>query len=424
MKSRVHVIGGGIAGLSTAVALVTDGVNVSVHEAARQAGGRSRSFHDTTLDRTIDNGNHLLLSGNADTMRYAAAIGSMKALTGPPQPTFPFVDVQTDTRWSVTPNRGFVPWWILRSARRVAGTHAWQYLSALRLARAKNITTVEQALGQPSVLYERFWNPFAVGALNTSPEEAAACLLWPVLRETILCGAKHCRPLIAEQGLSHALVDPAVSHLQQLGASVSTGTRLREVCVANGLVTRLRFRQASIDVGETDFVVLALPPWEIADLLPGIIIPDATNPIVNIHFLLPGPVTGFSDTRFIGVVGGLAQWVFLRGDVASVTVSAAHELARESVDRIAERTWQDVAFALRLDTVCPSKYRVIKEKRATIAQTPDQITKRPGTRTHLPNLLLAGSYVNTGLPDTIESAARSGHRAAQHILAAYRLRSS
>ncbi len=417
MTMRVHVVGGGMAGLATAVALTQGGVTVSVYEAARHAGGRCRSFHDPTLNRTIDNGNHLLLSGNVDTMRYVKAISSEKNLTSPPRAVFPFLDVRTDTRWSVTPNGGFLPWWIFKPDRRIAGTRAWQYLSALRIARARAATTVERALSRPPTLYERFWEPLAVGALNTPADTAAAKLLWPVLRETFLRGRKYCQPLIAREGLSHALVDPAVRLLERSGAPVSTGSRLRRITIEDGLVTQLHLAHGSITVGAADFVVLAAPPWETARLVPHITVPDITCPIVNVHFLLPGPATGFAQSPFIGLVGGVAQWVFVRRDVASVTVSAAHQLASEHVTKIADQTWQDVASALDLHLARPPKYRVIKEKQATFAQTPGQVARRPRTRTDIPNLLLAGSYVDTGLPATIESAVRSGHRAAQHIFA-------
>ena len=287
MTGHIHVVGAGIAGLSTAVALTKDGMDVTVYEAAGHAGGRCRSFLDPSLGRTIDNGNHLLLSGNTDAMQYVRAVGSESRLKAYAPARFPFVDLQTGIRWSITPNEGVVPWWVFQRDRRVAGTRAWHYLSALRVAFARKKTTVTRALGRPSALFQRFWEPLAVGALNTAPDKAAVHLLWPVLRETFLRGARNCKPLIAEHGLSHALVDPAVTYLERKGMRVAKGMRLQKIELHNQRVVRLHFPNAEIAVAVGDFVVLALPPWEIQKLVPGITVPEATSPIVNVHFCAP-----------------------------------------------------------------------------------------------------------------------------------------
>jgi uncharacterized protein with NAD-binding domain and iron-sulfur cluster len=111
---------------------------------------------------------------------------------------------------------------------------------------------------------------------------------------------------------------------------------------------------------------------------------------------------------FIGVVGGIAQWIFTRGDVASVTVSAASGLAEEAADDIASAVWRNVATALKLASQKPVAWRVIKERRATFEQSPEQLPRRPKSRTQYRNLVLAGDWTATGLPATIEGAIRSG----------------
>ncbi len=155
-------------------------------------------------------------------------------------------------------------------------------------------------------------------------------------------------------------------------------------------------------------VVLAVPPNIAADLLPGLTVPDAFCPILNIHFradAAPG---------FIGVIGGTAQWVFAKAGVASVTISAAGDLVDLSAEAIAARVWPDVRTALDLADPMPA-FRVVKERRATFAATAAQERRRPGPRTALGNLALAGDWTATGLPATIEGAIRSG-RAAANLL--------
>ncbi len=413
---RVHVVGAGIAGLAAAVRLACNGIETTVYEAARHAGGRCRSFYDARLGRLIDNGNHLLLSGNTDAACFLEATGSTNRMAGPSAAAFPFVDVRTDERWCVRPNAGRLPWWIASSRRRVSGTRTWHYLGGLRLALARRGATVSECVGKPSLLFERFWEPMAVGVLNTPADTAAASLLIPVLAETFLRGEAHCRPLVARKGLSHALVDPAVELLNARGTAVRLGMRLGAIRIADGRVRELDFGKETVLLPQRDQVILALPPWEVSSLLPGTATPTAFHPIVNVHFRLPEAPGLPDDLPFVGVIGGTVQWIFVRNDVASVTVSAASALAAESVDEIAGKTWKEVARVLDLDEGQLPPYRVIKEKRATYSQIPSQISRRPGVRTEIPNLFLAGAYTNTGLPATIEGAARSGHLAARCVL--------
>lgn len=112
MTATVHVVGAGVSGLAAAIELTKAGIPVAVYEAAGHAGGRCRSFFDEELGRRIDNGNHLLLSGNGSVLAYLTSIGASGELTGPEFAEFPFFDLLSGERWTVRPNAGRVPWWI------------------------------------------------------------------------------------------------------------------------------------------------------------------------------------------------------------------------------------------------------------------------------------------------------------------------
>ncbi len=411
----VHIIGAGLAGLSAAVRLAKAGRRVVVHEAAGHAGGRCRSFHDDTIGGIIDNGNHLLLSGNTAAMAYLDEIGARGTLIVSTEPAIPFIDMASGERWTVRPNPGRLPWWIFSPARRVPGTRAVDYLAARRLGRGGAGATVADCLGGDSPLYKRFWEPFAVSVLNTAAEEGAASLLWPVIVEIFGRGGAAARPCIAREGLSASLIDPALAYLGARNTVVRFGRRLRALDGEDGRITGLDFGGGSEAVADADSVVLAVPPTAAAALLPGIETPEESRPIVNAHVRLDAPPALADGLPFLGIVGGVAHWLFLRGPVVSVTVSAATSLVDDAAEDIARLLWKDVARALERPSAPMPPWRVVKEKRATFAQTPAAAARRPGPITRYSNLFLAGDWTDTGLPATIEGAIRSGISAARCV---------
>lgn len=407
MTATVHVIGAGLSGLAAAVDLAAAGVPVVLYEGAPYAGGRCRSYFDPVVGRTIDNGNHLVLSGNWALTRFLQVVGAADRLTGPVRAEFPFVDVVSGERWTIRPSAGPIPWWIFARDRRVPGSRAGNYLAGLRLAHARADETVLGCLGNGPV-FRRFWEPLAVGVLNTPADAGAARLLWPVLRETFGRGEAACRPLIAREGLGHCFVEPALAFLQQRRASVHLATRVREIARTGDRITGLVTTAGRVAIEGDGAVILAVPAPVAADLLP-VTTPDAHAAIVNAHFRLDQPVAG---PGLLGLVGGLCHWLFLRGDIASVTISAADHLLDEPAADLAARMWREVAVALDRSAAEVPPHRVVREKRATFRQTPEQLARRAPCETRWANLFLAGDWTDTGLPATLEGSVRSGNRAA------------
>jgi phytoene dehydrogenase-like protein len=203
--------------------------------------------------------------------------------------------------------------------------------------------------------------------------------------------------------------------LNDAGAEVHFNRRLRSLTVQAGRVTGLDFADAARPVEDNDGVIVALPPAGATAVVPDITAPRESRAIVNGHFRLDETVELPGASRFLGLIGGTAQWLFARGPVVSVTVSAADELAALDNSTIAARLWADVARALDRPTSPVPPCRIINERRATFAQTPDEVARRPGAVSGLANLWLAGDWTDTGLPATIESAVCSGQRAADLV---------
>jgi squalene-associated FAD-dependent desaturase len=408
------VVGAGLAGLSAALTLTEAGREVTLYEAGPAAGGRCRSYFDRGLGCRIDNGNHLLLSGNEAAMDYLTRIGARDTLHGPAAPLFPFFDAGSGERWTLRLDRGRIPWWIFSDNRRVPGTRVRDYFSLYALRRAGADETVAETLDDGGALYRRLLEPLAVAALNTRPREALARLLRAVVDATLLRGGAACIPLFPREGLSESLVDPAVAWLAARGCRLNTNVRVATLRVAEDRVMEFRSPYEATLLNGGDAVVLAVPPWVARDLLPDVVAPDAFESILNIHFRIaadPG------EAGFVGVIGGTAEWIFVKPEVVSVTISAANHLVDLAADAIAARVWPEVRAALGLPEPMPP-VRVVKEKRATFAATAAQERRRPGARTRWGNLVLAGDWTATGLPATIEGAIRSGRTAAELLLAA------
>ncbi len=417
-----HIIGCGIAGLACAVDLASSGKPVVIHEATGHAGGRCRSYHDTQLDRRIDNGNHLVLSGNRNLFSFLDRIGGRPEVDVAQEALYPFIDLRDRTRWVIHPNRGIIPWWILSAKRRVPGSRLADYLSIMKLGRAGPEMVVEDVFPKGRPLYEQLWEPLAVGVLNTPPSQAAACLLWPVIRQTFGRGGAACRPCHFPNGLGTALVDPALEFLRIANARIHLNHRLRALTHNSDRVTDLHFSQGeTICLGPEDHLVLATPAPATKSLYPALTTSEDGQAIVNIHFRLPGslnkPLKIPWGAKLLGLVGGISQWLFIRDDVISVTMSAANTLSRRPAAMLAEASWPEVARALDLqgETNRLPLYRVVKEKSATFSQTPQSLKQRPPTATALSNLSIAGDWTDTGLPATLEGAVLSGFRAARRV---------
>jgi len=412
MANTAHIIGAGLSGLSAAVRLVNAGDRVEVHEAAPQAGGRCRSYFDAATNLTIDNGNHLLLSGNRHALAYAKSIGSEAGLVGPKIAQFPFVDVSTGQRWLLDLGDSKLPLWVLDARRRVPDTGIFDYLGLMPLIWAGKSRLVGEAIRCEGTLYQRLVQPLLLAALNLDPPEGSAGLAGAIVRETLLAGGQACRPLIARAGLSSVLVEPAIKLLRDRGATVRLGHELRAFATTGDRVDGLNFGDDAIAVGPNEAVVMAVPPRSAASLLPGLKTPTKFRAIINAHFRLDPPPDA---PPILGVVGGLVEWLFAFPNRLSVTISNGDRLIDIPREDLAQAIWQDVRKAAKVSGELPP-WQIVRERRATFEATPEQNALRPCTTTGLKNLFLAGDWTDTGLPATIEGSVRSGARAADHIL--------
>jgi len=393
---KVHVIGGGLAGLAAAVGCAMQGTDVALYESAPRLGGRCATFVDRRLGISIDNGTHVVIGTNSATMRYLAAIGSLGTLVPEPSGKILMRDIRTGDCFPAT--------------SRLSWRDA---IGVLKLAIASSQTPPTRALSASRAV-PTFWQPLATAALNTTLAEADSRLLWRTARKMFDGARQGPTPLLAGTSLAATYVDPAAAWLTAHGATLSLADGLVGWQDDEKRITDLVFESRSVPLAQTDVVIVALPFWSPLLRRLGIDVEGLeTSPIVNVTYVddeLPdGP------TSLTGVLGGVGQWLMRRGRTATVTVSAADQLIGQSADVIAATMWREIADIVDRPRDRLPQYRVVKERRATLKHTPAMQAFRPGPRTRFANLILAGDWVSPDLPCTIESAVTSGWHAAASI---------
>ena len=345
-------------------------------------------------------------------MRYLDRIGARDSMVGPAAPIFPFIDRADGSSWVLRLDAGRLPFWIFDRRRRVPGTGWRDYLALLRLRGARG--SVAEALGDARTALPAPAGAARYRGLEHRPRCRAGLAHAGRGGADPGRGRRRLPPLVPREGLSESFIDPAIAWLRARGAELRLGHRVQSLEKTNGHVSVIHAGDEAMVLGPRDGVVLAVPAPVAGDLLTGLMVPDAFEAILNLHYLAEAPA---GAAPFIGVVGGLAEWVFIKPGIVSVTISAANRLADVSAATLAAEVWPDVRAACpALPEVMPG-FRVVREKRATFAATAMQQKRRPAVDgAGLANLALAGDWTATGLPATIEGSIRSGETAAGFLL--------
>jgi hypothetical protein len=401
-RPTVHVIGAGLSGLSAAAHLTALArFDVVVHERGREAGGRRHAFFDETDGTYVDSVNATVWPHWRATRALIAAIGAeLEWRDGARE--IAFVDMRTSERWTLRPGLGRRPWWALDSRRRAPGHAARDYFHLARLGRGSVAPT-------DGLAAERLWRPLSLAALNLAPENAALDLLAGELEEAL--EAPRLAPLHPRRDLGRALLLPLTQHLERQGVAIRYERTLQALRFDRDRLAAMEFAHDRVELGPRDAVLLAVPPWVAAPLAPGILTPDAFTSTITAHY---SDLPSVDAADLTCVLNGPVHGVFKRGAGVSVTVRDAGADIEAPKEALAAKYWTAVAAVTGLSDVLPA-WRLIKQKRAAFAATPEQNALRPETTTAWRNLVLAGSYVRDGLAESMETAVRSGERAAQRL---------
>ena len=444
-SERIAVVGGGIAGMATALGLVDRGFGVTLFERRPFLGGRVFSFEDPGLARRVDNGQHAMLGCYHHTLAFLDRIGARERLY---RHGLRIEMRENGKSGRLDAGRTPAPFHLTRALWKYRllsrAEQAMAARGALRLLfRWKRNPpwfaerTVRQALdelGQSARVQRLLWDPIAIAALNADPGLACASLFAAVVEQAFFGRAADAEILLPAVPLSDLFGIPGRDALANAGVELRERDTVSAIELdEEGKVLGLRTRAGVVH--ECDAVVLALPPRAIGGLSigsrgagealgPWVETLSETVPIVSVHV----PIDEEVDLpALVGLVGTTTQWVFNvdafiprpegASPLLSCVVSDAVGLDGFDDRTIAERTvgdlQQNFPSAGPFDA---SRVRVVRERHATIVSTVEATAARPPVTTSTPGLFLAGDWIRTGLPATIESAALSGNLAADAVL--------
>ena len=423
---KIAVIGGGWAGLSTAVELSAAGQQVVLFESARQLGGRARRIESD--GRVLDNGQHILIGAYHETLALMRTVGVSPERALHRQP----LELRN-------PGAGFAlrlpPWpaplHLAGGLLAARGCSLGEKLSAARFMRALQAADYrlnrDCTLGsllerhrQTGRLRRYLWEPLCLAALNTAVDHASAQIFANVLRDSLGGRGTDTDLLLPTADLGALLPDAAAAFSEARGGAIRLSTRIDEIPADYRLH------------GETfDRVVLATAPQHAAALLakmPATRALAATlesydyEPIGTLYaayppeLRLPCPMLGLDD----GGDGRIGQWVFDRGrlletpGVLAFVLSAHGPWELLDADALMGALHHELESALGTTLAPPHWHRLICERRATFSCRPN--LPRPPARTPIPGLWLAGDYVCADYPATLEGAVRSGRAVATDML--------
>jgi len=467
------VIGGGFAGLSASAYLVNSGFDVELIEASPKLGGRAYSFLHKETNTIIDNGQHIMMGCYDDTMSFLAMIGVLDKVQVQQE-----VQVKVQEKLNVNFLKpGFelhqlrasslpYPFNLQSAIINYSAITFRERLSILRfflklpfLAQRDLLKmTVDELLtkeNQNENVRKAFWEVICVGALNTNLKNASAKIFVDILKEIFLKGSSGSKIILPRSSLSEMYCEPARQFIEGKGGRISLSERVEEIKADRGKAVEVISNNRSIT--DFDIVICAVPHYALENIINLAFLNnhseinseskanhlyeeqmlkqsalgglhDRSRPniqsfspqyssILNVHVWLTEAKKGnrFNED-FYALIDSKLHWVFIHDSHLTCVISDADYLMNLSDEEIMNMICSELEKYLSIKKNVIQNYFFIKEKRATFIPSNKILNNRPNIETGIKNLFLAGDWVNTGLPSTIESAVRSGRLAAEFIV--------
>lgn len=425
--AKVIVIGGGLAGISSAVHSQKLGHSVRLIEASPKLGGRTYSFIDEKTKTEIDNGQHLLMGMYSNTFELLKMFGSYSKLKFQSKLEIEILK-KNNTAIVLKAVSIFYPINLIIALFRYNAFSVKEKLSVISFLlkvffKSEKKTNRIDALtwlkvnGQSDNTIKSLWELLSVSALNTSLREASAGLFHKILKEIFFGGKNAARMVLTNLPLNKIFIEPAENYFRINNIEHIVSERILELKVDNNKVMSVITDRREIT--DFDFIILAIPPFAIAklkhsnEILKSELQEMETSPIITIHIWEKDKTINKS---FVGFHNSPIHWVFSNKNHISVVISGADNLIKLNSNEIMNFVSDELTnFIPEFKMQNVTDYKVLKEKRATLKCTTKNEELRKSLKPQLENLIFAGDWTNTGLPGTIEGAIMSGKTASKQL---------
>jgi squalene-associated FAD-dependent desaturase len=423
---RCIVIGGGIAGLTSAAYLTKQNIKVTLLESSPKLGGRAYSFTEQKSNDVVDNGQHILMGCYSDTINFLKLIGAKENFIYQKRLQINFL-TQAGKLIRLKSFTSLYPFNLLFALLNFKAITFRERLSLLKFViklpfishqklSDKNIRDWLKEEKQSDDTIKSLWEIIAVGALNTNIDKASAFIFREILMKIFFNGNFASTIILPKYGLSDAYVKNAKEYIESNGGKIKLSSSVKEFIISNNKIVGIK--TADEVYKDFNYVISAIPFYAFNNIYPELFLDEKIefeySSILNIHIWLKNNTI---KEQFYGLIDSPVHWIFNKGNHINLVISDADYLIDKPAEEIYEMCIVELIKCTKLEESDFSQYKVLKEKRATFVPSNKNNYKRPSSNTKIANLFLAGDWTDTGLPSTIESAAKSGRVAAELISA-------
>jgi squalene-associated FAD-dependent desaturase len=441
-KNEVIILGGGLAGLSAAVCAINAGFRPIILEKNKYLGGRVRSFYAADIQNQIDNGQHVISYAYIETLKFLDKISKQKGIVFPQNFSTLFYKNKYEkivyrTMPLPAPFHFFVPLMLKKNFTKTKIFEYFKFIQKdlkIRKDMLEKLTVSEwlDKCNQNQDIREILWKPLTLSILNTSIDKASAFLLKGAISRSFLHSRKNSRLGLPTTWLSEIFAYPAEKYIRQNNGHINLLNTVVKFIVNNKNIESVITKNNQYDA---PWIISTVPPYALEKII-GTSNNDSLadffsnlkkfnyNPIITINIYLDKPIEGSLPAAFIS---SPLHWIFQHPHGSktqktygyTIVISSANDWVLKSREEILTMVKLELQKLVGIDFEKSHNIiqdKIIKEKRATISQTPSSLSWRPYTKTPINNFFLAGDWTSTGIPATIESAILSGKIAVKAIL--------
>ncbi|MDP2301211.1 MAG: hydroxysqualene dehydroxylase HpnE [Ignavibacteria bacterium] len=421
------IVGGGFAGLAAAVYLSKQNFLVELIEASPKLGGKAYSFFDSKRNSILDNGQHILMGCYKETLNFLNIINSENNLTFQKSLKVSYID-RKGISHQLKAAKYFYPINLLIAILKYSAVSIKERISIIKFCaklifinptkmRDESVSEWLKSEGQNENVIKSFWEIIAVGALNCSSDDASSKIFAKILKQMFFTGNFSSTIIIPSTDLSKMYCENALKYITDFGGNILTSESANEIVIKSNKVVSVKTNKREID--DFDFILFAVPSHAIPKIkgLPESIIDIANkikySSILTFHIW----VKDFKmKNPFIGLINSQVHWVFDHGEYITIVISHADSIINYDETTLFNIVKSELKKYINLTDANIIDYKKIKEKRATFVPSTEILLKRPSSNTEIANLFLAGDWINTGLPSTIEGAVVSAKIATDSII--------